>query len=90
MATKFEWVFDPEVSTAASAAISYVVVVDGTRIGELDHGGNCWWFDDYSEGDQTYFDEGISFQEAKAETIKYLDQIGYEPGEEVPDEPITN
>lgn len=86
MATKFEKFtginFDGTVISN-----DYLVIVDGTRVGELEGFKGDWWFDDWSEGEQTYFSHGINFTEAKRCTLKYLEQIGYEPGEEVPEKP---
>lgn len=83
MAVKFNKFVGLDLSGQVVADESYTVVIEGTRVGELNRDGKDWWFEDYSEGDQTFFNCGMTLKRAKAATIKYLDSIGYEPGKEV-------
>lgn len=52
-----------------------MVVDDGTEIGELAFDGDQYYFDDYSEGDQTYL--GAVHSLAVKKLTHYLDSIGY-------------
>lgn len=58
---------------------THVVKVNGLAIGELTQAPDgTYFFNDYSEGDDTYLDDDIrTLSGAKAETLQLLLKLGY-------------
>ncbi|WP_179396223.1 hypothetical protein [Lacticaseibacillus absianus] len=52
------------------------VEVDGTEVGELNQCEGASWYFDYSDGDETDFDDGLTIWQAKLACIDYLEKIG--------------